>query len=358
MMDQYKTSEDLEIYEMDYTHVEALQEVCNVRQPTLFAFRAIYPRIFEEVTTSTILAKNEKTPLVCVKDVNDYWKEPVIDSIDFVPLGFGNFRMLAITDSKSHYYSDNNHIFIEDSFIKNEAYKLDDFLKPDYVVSRNYDIIMGSAGCPTPLQYHNHYRRFIVVLSGKIHVKMTPWKSRKNVHPINDYEKYEFRSKINVWSPQAKYATDMEHIKFLEFDVKEGYVLYIPPYWWYSIQFPDANPLLLSVTYDSAMSTLSNAWDLTKYFFQQHNIKEKTTRIFVAEPKVAPVVEVEETVSDEEPQYNTESIPLSENNEFTIKYPSGEPYTETATNLVGQIKMRDLVDIREQNSQILEHLMG
>jgi hypothetical protein len=42
---------------------------------------------------------------------------------------------------------------------------------------------------------------------------------------------------VNVWEPQKKYAQEMERIRFLEFDVHPGYVLYIPPYWWYSIKY-------------------------------------------------------------------------------------------------------------------------
>ena len=33
---QYKTSEDLEIYEFDYENTEHLQEVCNIKQPAVF----------------------------------------------------------------------------------------------------------------------------------------------------------------------------------------------------------------------------------------------------------------------------------------------------------------------------------
>jgi hypothetical protein len=162
---------------------------------------------------------------------------------------------------------------------------------------------------------------------------------------------------------------DMDQMKFLEFDVLEGYVLYIPPYWWYSLQFPDANPLILTATYDSAMSVLANSWDLTKYFFQQHNIKEKVTRTFVAEPLPVPVAEEKvETVEkeNENEKVSTDNIQNLRNNQhqqnqeqtFSINYPSGEPHTQTAAQLIDQIHMREPVNIREQNSQMFGHLMG
>jgi hypothetical protein len=36
---QLKTSEDLEIYELDYTTNQHLQEVCDIKQPVLFEFK-------------------------------------------------------------------------------------------------------------------------------------------------------------------------------------------------------------------------------------------------------------------------------------------------------------------------------
>ena len=45
---QYKKSEDLEIYEMDYTNNQHLQEVCDLKQPVLFEFKNIVPELFQE----------------------------------------------------------------------------------------------------------------------------------------------------------------------------------------------------------------------------------------------------------------------------------------------------------------------
>jgi len=67
---------------------------------------------------------------------------------------------------------------------------------------------------------------------------MAPWKSSKYLHPVKDYENYEFRSPIHPTHPTEQYSHDFE-TKFLEFEVKEGYVLYVPPYWWYCIVYLD-----------------------------------------------------------------------------------------------------------------------
>jgi hypothetical protein len=351
IFDHYKTSEDLEIYEMDYTNNLALQEICSVKQPTIFELRSILPRPFKQITIENILAKHEKAPLVQVKDVNDYWLEPTLDTVDSVPLNFATFHSLVTTDSKSHYFTDSNGNFVENSYLNEEMPNIDDFIKPDFATFRSYDLLMGAKGCPMPMQYHNHYRRFLISLSGKAHVKMTPWKSRKYLHPTNDYENYEFVSKINVWKAQRKYEMDYEQTRFLEFDLLEGYVLYIPPYWWYSISFTDSNSLFLSATYDTVMSTAANSVELAKYFFQQHNIKEKLSRTFVPEP--LPKVEEVPIVKPVLEETAVSSPPPKE-----IQYSSGEPHTANASVLVEQLKSREQVPIRDQSEQMMHHVLG
>jgi hypothetical protein len=46
-MQEYKQSEDLEIYEMDYNNNVQLQEICNVKQPIIFDIEPIFPTIIE-----------------------------------------------------------------------------------------------------------------------------------------------------------------------------------------------------------------------------------------------------------------------------------------------------------------------
>jgi mannose-6-phosphate isomerase-like protein (cupin superfamily) len=287
----YKKNEDLEIYEMDFTTNHDLQDVCNVKQPIIFDFRACCPELFEKdgINLDKICEKYDKF-LVKVKDSNDYWAMPVIEVVDAVPLSLGNYRTLAMTDSRARYYTDGNEFFMEDSGLQSTVEKVDEYLKPNYTVHKTYDILTGSAGTCMPMQYHNHFRRFLIVTSGHIHVKMTPWKSSKYLHPITDYENYEFRSLTNVWNPTAnkseKIRADYDRIQFEEFDVHAGYVLYIPPYWWYSVKFADnANTVFINATYDSAITMIADSADLARHFLQLQSNKEIVTRTLVAEPK-------------------------------------------------------------------------
>ena len=98
---------------------------------------------------------------------------------------------------------------------------------------------------------------------------MTPWKNRKLLgnETKKDYENYEF------WSPSDIWNHPPDKIKYLEFDVKEGYTLYIPPYWYYSIKFVNPAISIASFTYSTGMNIISNLSNIGLYFLQQNNIK-------------------------------------------------------------------------------------
>jgi len=288
--DQYKKSEDLEIYEMDYISNTNLQEVCNVKQPTLFEFKTIYPDIFEKIKQGEHIHKTEDID-VKVRDVLDY-SDPNVSSVDPIVLPFRSFQTLAASDPAGHYFMEDNQEFLQETDFLNDIRDLDPFLKPAFTVNFKYDCMMGSANAGIPLRYHTDYRKFLLVgaggsstNSGKISVKMTPWRSRKYLHPVKDYENYEFWSRVNPWNQYPYYKDEMNKLKFLEFDVREGYILYIPPYWWYSIKFSNCETPVFTATYQTAMNVLSNTPDLARYYLQFHNTKHKMTRTLDISPE-------------------------------------------------------------------------
>ena len=274
---QLKRSEDLEIYEMDYNNNIQLQEICDVKQPVLFEFEPVLPELFQNSDPSTI-SSHYGEEIVLIKDTRDYSKV-VLDSspdksVDSVPIKYGIGYKLFLNDTNSHYYTENNQLFLEETDLVKKIQTADEFLKPTFTAYSKYDFMSGSAKTCTPLRYHLDYRQYYIVTSGKINVKMTPWKSCKYLSPIKDYENYEFRSTFNPWITPSP---EMEKVRFLEFTVEKGSVLYIPPYWWYSIQFTDKTAIY-AITYNSAMNIVTYSPQWTLYFLQQQNIKQKVTK--------------------------------------------------------------------------------
>jgi hypothetical protein len=227
LMAQFKTSEYLEIYETDYVSNRELDEICNLRQPVLFEFKSHFPDIFEcqveEGTYGSIM--------VNVRDTSE---------TETIRLPFESALTLMKTDEKSRFTSENNS-----SIPINE---MDAFLKPPWVVHETTDVIFGSNKATTPLQYHTNHRTFMCVRSGHIHVKMTPYKSRKYAG-----------AKTATDNPNKRIAENEndERMRCLDFDVQSGYILYVPSRWYYSIQlFDDAQ--VCEFTYNTVFNLVAN----------------------------------------------------------------------------------------------------
>lgn len=293
---QYKHSEDLEIYEMDYENNSQLQEICDVKQPVIFEFETILPSVFTSANARLEnLSKSYGQEMLNVKDTKDYTKSGKNDSIDSVHITCANARKLFLNDAGSHYYTENNSEFLEETGLIEKIQQVDTYLKPRFTVNTKYDYITGSPKTCTPLRYHYDYRHYYVVTSGKISVKMTPWKSCKYLHPIKDYDNYEFRSTFNTWEPAAP---EMEKVRFLEYVVEKGSVLYIPPYWWYSIQFSD-DTSINAVTYNSLMNVIAYIPQWFLYFIQQQNIYKKVVKTMeLPDDSNKPASNMEELPSD------------------------------------------------------------
>uniref|UniRef100_A0A6C0J3U6 Cupin-like domain-containing protein n=1 Tax=viral metagenome TaxID=1070528 RepID=A0A6C0J3U6_9ZZZZ len=275
-MHQLKKGTDFEIYEMDYSSNNQLQDVCNIKQPVLFEYKNINPNFFHDMDDEHLDILNPHD--VKVKDIRDYYKDD-IDSVDYTFMTYQSADTLITSDTKSSYFTENNHSLADDAGMLQTFQSNDEFLKPPFTVITNYDILTGSKKTHTPLRYHTNERHMICVISGKLSIKMTPYKNSKYVYPNKDYDMYEFWSPINVWKPQRKYFNEMNKMKFIEFDVMPGYIINIPPYWWYSIQFNDTNTICTSFTYNSVMNCIANIPNTCLYFMQQQNIKKRVTKI-------------------------------------------------------------------------------
>jgi hypothetical protein len=273
--EQYKKSEDLEIYETDYVSNTNLQTICNLKQPVLFKFDL--PESINNLHNK--LSKVENTDIK-VWDVDDYY-QPDIHSVQYIVLPFSSAEKLFKSDPKGHYFTERNQEFLEETDILSEIRELDPYIKPNFTAHSNYEYITGSSGTMTPLRYHTGDRKFIAVLSGKVSVRMTSWRSNKYLDPIRDYDNYEFYSKTNAWS-----SSPNEMLRYLEFEVHPGYVLVIPPYWWYSYKFTTADTSAISIEYKTMINLCAHSVDLGRYYLQFHNTKKIPARTLAVETSI------------------------------------------------------------------------
>lgn len=108
---------------------------------------------------------------------------------------------------------------------------------------------------------------------------MASWKYSKYLHEIKDYENFDFRSPINVWDNKSIFSDEIDQIQFIEFDIHAGGVIFIPPYWWYSIKFLEEDTTIFEYNYYSIVNRIAFIGDTCKYYLQQQNIIRNFTKV-------------------------------------------------------------------------------
>jgi hypothetical protein len=210
------------------------------------------------------------------KNDNDAKKENENDYVLYIPVPLKIAHEVLKNDTERKYISEHNAEFIEETGLIKTFQLYDDFLRPYMVSKCTYDILLGSENTVTPLRYNLNYRNYFLVTQGTIRLKLMPPKDARYLYPILDYDIFEFRSPVNPWKVQPEYQDDFDKIKTLEIELYQGMVVFIPAYWWYSIQFIGSETTVCSFQYRTHMNTLSIAPQLVLHFLQTMNTRSDT----------------------------------------------------------------------------------
>lgn len=267
---QLKTSNDLEIYEIDYPSKDKLEEICDLKQPILFNFQN--ERILESCKRSNIVDTYGAFD-VKIRNI----KQPISDNESnlYVPLAFSNALRVINEDTEMKFLVENNTDFLEETGLL-KSYKYNDvFLRPYMVSQCVYDFMIAAENTQTPFRYELNYRTYILVTEGSIKVKLAPPKSSKYLYPNNDYENFEFNSPVNPWEIQSQYKADFDKIKCLDVVMKKGQILFLPAYWWYSIEFGKETSVC-SFKYKTYMNMIALLPQLLMKVLQTQNVKHNT----------------------------------------------------------------------------------
>ena len=265
-----KTSNDLEMYEIDQASKEKLEEICDIRQPVLFDFDN--QKIMEN-SNKTYIANNYHAFEVKIRNI----KETNSDNELYMPLPFHAAVKLFDEDKNNTYYSENNTDFLQETGVIKTLQYNDEFLRPYMVSNCNYDLLMGSDGTCTPFRYEVNYRNFFLLTQGSAQIKMTPPQSTRYLYPNYDYENFEFRSPVNPWKPQPNYSADFDKIKCLEFTLQPGKTVFIPAFWWYSIKF-NKNTSISCFRYRTYMNNIAISPYIAMYALQIQNVKRNVAK--------------------------------------------------------------------------------
>jgi hypothetical protein len=202
-----------------------------------------------------------------------------------VPFAFSNALKVIKEDTEQKYLVENNSDFLEETgIIKSFRYN-DVFLRPYMVAQCIYDYVFAAEGTRTPFKYELNYRNYLLVTEGTVKVKLTQPKSSKYLYQQKDYENLEFSSPINPWQVQAQYKADFDKIKCLDLVMKKGQILYIPAYWWYSVEF-GKEASLSTFKYKTYMNTVAILPQLVMRLLQSQNVKRNNVATLNTAPSI------------------------------------------------------------------------
>jgi hypothetical protein len=274
-----KTSDDLEIYEIEQPSKDRLEEICDLRQPVLFELN-----ILENCQRSSI---RDTYGAFDIK-IRNVQSEIVADEELFIPLAFSSALKALEEDTSAKYLVEANGDFLDETgLIKSYKYN-DAFLRPYMVSNCLYDFLMAAKDTVTPFRYDLNYRNYYLVTEGEIKVKLSPPKSSRYLYQVKDYENMEFRSPINPWKVQVQYKPDFDKIKCLELTIKKGYVLFVPAFWWCSIKFSGENTSICSLKYRTYMNNVAIFDKIAMKFLQSQNVKRNTVKQIVSVGQTSP----------------------------------------------------------------------
>jgi hypothetical protein len=266
-----KTSDELEVYEIEQYSKEKMEEICDLRQPVLFDLDETTDKI-TLATKKDAIVENYSVFEVKVRNSHD---ERTI--LPYLPLQLKSAIKLFEEDKSSEYFSENNTEFLAETGVLKHFQYNDEFLRPHLVSNCYYDIIFGSQDVTTPFRYDINYRNYFMVTQGELRVKMTPPKSAKYLCENKDYELMEFVSPINPWSPSAKHKADFEKVKCLEIVLHPGKCLHIPAYWWYSFKL-NKDTGVSSCKYRTYMNNVAVLPHIGMHLLQNQNVSHKIAK--------------------------------------------------------------------------------
>ena len=223
----YKTSNDLEVYDLDNVTKDKLEEICNLKQPfimnynetiiehtNLYTIEPHYNAFEINIRNNTNNKQNndenkeeeDSVPLILEKAKELFTKKKQTN--DNSNNNNNNETNDSVENQPVTYFTEDNMDFLTESGIIKHIKYNDGYLRPSMVSNCFYDVISGSVDGYTPLRYDVNNRNYYLVTNGYIEVILIPPKYSKYVYAESNYEMFEFKSPVNVWNVQEMYKQE------------------------------------------------------------------------------------------------------------------------------------------------------
>lgn len=264
-----KTSNYLEVYEIDNITKEKLEELCSLKQPLLLTIDGI-----EELVpniTLDYLQNNYGTFDIKIYDKS----KPEL----CVPMNLITALELFSKDSSSNYISEFNNEFLDETSIEKNYNSSDSFFRPYGISNIDYDIIIGSINSYTNFKYTLNCRNLFYVNNGSVEITLCPPKNHKYLYVKEDNHNLEYYSSIDINNVDAIYKKDFDKVKLLRVTMSKGQMIQIPAFWFFSIKLLEKDTIVLGYKYRTFMNTIAILPQLFVKFLQDNNIKRNVLKI-------------------------------------------------------------------------------
>ena len=253
-----KTSNYLEIYEIENPSKDKFEDLVSIKQPLVINNMAL-----NNITLDYLITNYPTFEISLYNNTNDI----------FIKIKLEDFYERISSNEEINIISYNNYEFLEETTIEKQLATYDLSLRPYNMLSKKYYLLMGPKNGVTQLKYSINSRNLLYVSQGKVEVTLCPPKDYKYLHVKKNYETLEFYSEINIFDVESKYYNDFNKVKFLRIQIVPNQVLLIPPYWFYSIKFMDSKTLVFYNTYRTYAGSLAIIPELFMQLLQQDNLK-------------------------------------------------------------------------------------
>jgi hypothetical protein len=246
-----KTSNDNEVYDIDYIDSIHLNKICDLRQP--FTFKVLENSLY--IKKNYLVENNLQLNIIQETDV--------IEKIE------KNQEQSHESNNKitKSIFSEYNHKIIQIPDIKQQITLFEKFIKPTFNITTIHDVIISDKNINTQLKHTYNYRNFFHITEGNITIRFIPPKYSIHLNHFTDYETMHEVSTFDPWNE------NVNNIKYIEIHATENDTIYIPPYWWYSFQF-NTETTIVSYKYRTIMNNITIIPKLIYSFIAIHNKKQ------------------------------------------------------------------------------------
>jgi hypothetical protein len=326
---QLKKGDNLDIYEIDYLSNKELNESASLKQPLTLHFSHLDSILKHQLNS---IQDSFSGFEIYLKETSHYTSATSPSTFPITPPAFLPLKAVATTfqtDTEHRYFTSNNSQFIQETGLIKSFQPLDHLFQPPLSTYSNYDIITGSNLATTPLLYHTWERRFLYVTSGSIQIKLTPWRSTKYAIMYKNNYTREYGSPLNVWKPQPDYQSGYDKMRFIDCRIHEGSIIYIPPFWLYSIQFNQPNTIIASFDYASPMNLGTNIHNFANHYYDVfYQSKQTIIQDQKQQEQAESILDQEQNLSNENPIHPIETTTT------TTTTTTKEPIKITELNII------------------------